>query len=233
MISTVAAWAAPSKPLILILIGAPGSGKNVQSAFLQKEYGLPIVSADQLVKANPQAVASIQTLGTAPIDPRQDMIMNQLVAAKLKTIDTSKGFILDGYPATKAQADFLAGLVQQGHFPPPLILQLDVPDNGRQKTPGAQHQSRRSAPDARSGDRRLSPRNGLHPALLPKRQHQASQRKSKASEGLRGHKGNSEWFIAAPLRGIKGCRNAVPIMNNSTNRRGPIAASGPIPRALT
>jgi adenylate kinase len=133
MISTVAAWAAPSKPLILILIGAPGSGKNVQSAFLQKEYGLPIVSADQLVKANPQVVASIQTLGTAPIDPRQDMIMNQLVAAKLKTIDTSKGFILDGYPATKAQADFLASLVQQGHFPPPLILQLDVPDNVAKK----------------------------------------------------------------------------------------------------
>ncbi len=133
MISAVAAWAAPPKPLVLILIGAPGSGKNVQSAYLQKEYGLPIVSADQLVKANPQAVASIQTLGTAPIDPRQDMIMNQLVAAKLKTIDISRGFILDGYPATKVQADFLASLVQQGHFPPPLILQLDVPDSVAKK----------------------------------------------------------------------------------------------------
>jgi adenylate kinase len=56
------------------------------------------------------------------------MIMNQLVQAKLKTIDTSKGFILDGFPATKAQADFLANLNQQGHFPLPIILQLDVPD---------------------------------------------------------------------------------------------------------
>lgn len=124
------AWSVPppAQPLILILIGAPGSGKNVQSAFLQKEYGLPIISADQLVKANPQAVASIQTIGMPPIDPRQDMIMDQLVQAKLKTIDTSKGFILDGFPATKAQADFLAGLNQQGQFPAPIILQLDVPD---------------------------------------------------------------------------------------------------------
>ena len=58
------------------------------------------------------------------IDPRQDMIMNQLVQAKLKTIDTSKGFILDGFPATKAQADFLANLNQQGNLPSPIILQL-------------------------------------------------------------------------------------------------------------
>jgi adenylate kinase len=120
--------AAPqSKPLIVILIGAPGSGKNTQSAFLQKEYGLPVVSADDLVKANPDVVASIQTIGVPRIDPRQDTIMNQLVQAKLNTIDTSKGFILDGYPATKIQADFLASLGRM--LSPPLVLQLDVPDS--------------------------------------------------------------------------------------------------------
>lgn len=54
--------------------------------------------------------------------------MNRLVESKLKTIDTSRGFILDGFPATKGQADFLASLNQQGHFPPPIVLQLDVPD---------------------------------------------------------------------------------------------------------
>jgi adenylate kinase len=126
--------AAPdSKPLILILIGAPGSGKNTQSAYLQKEYGLPVISADELVKANPDAVASIQTIGIAPIDPRQDLIMNQLVQAKLTAIDTSKGFILDGYPATKGQADFLANLGQQIAHPPTLVLQLDVPDSVARK----------------------------------------------------------------------------------------------------
>ena len=135
LLGSVAAWAAPpgSKPLILILIGAPGAGKSTQSAFLQKEYGLPIISADQLVQANPAAVASIQTLGMPAIDPRQDMIMNQLVQAKLKTINTSKGFILDGYPATKAQADFLASLIQQNQLPAPLVLQLDVPDSVAKK----------------------------------------------------------------------------------------------------
>ena len=126
--SAIALSAPPSKPLVLILIGAPGSGKNTQSAFLEKEFGLPIISADQLVKDNPQAVASIQTIGMPALDPRQDMIMNQLVQAKLKTIDTSKGFILDGFPATKAQADFLANLNQQEHLPSPIILHLDVPD---------------------------------------------------------------------------------------------------------
>jgi len=123
-------WGRPpgAKPLVLILIGAPGSGKNTQSAFLEKELGLPVISADQLIKENPQAVASIQTIGLSAVDPRQDMIMNRLVESKLKSIDTSKGFILDGFPATKAQADFLASLNQQAHFPPPIVLQLDVPD---------------------------------------------------------------------------------------------------------
>ena len=51
--------AAPSKPLILILIGAPGSGKNTQSAYLQKACAIPVISADELVKANPDAVASM------------------------------------------------------------------------------------------------------------------------------------------------------------------------------
>jgi adenylate kinase len=128
--------AAPNaKPLILILIGAPGSGKNTQSAYLQKMYALPVISADDLVKANPDAVASIQTVGVPPIDPRQDSIMNQLVQAKLKTMDTSKGFILDGYPATKDQADFLASLMQQSPYPAPLVLQLqlDVPDSVAKK----------------------------------------------------------------------------------------------------
>ncbi len=127
--------AAPdSKPLILILIGAPGSGKNTQSAYLQKEYGIPVISADALVKANPDAVASIQTIGLQRIDPRQDQIMNQLVQAKLSAIDASKGFILDGYPATKVQADFLANLGQQIAHPPTLVLQLDAFPTGWQRS---------------------------------------------------------------------------------------------------
>ena len=130
----LALTAAPnSKPLILILIGAPGSGKNTQSAYLRKEYEIPVISADELVKASPKAVASIQTIGVPAIDPRQDLIMNQLVQAKLKTIDTSKGFILDGYPATKDQADFLASLMQKMQYPAPLVLQLDVPDSVAKK----------------------------------------------------------------------------------------------------
>jgi adenylate kinase len=101
-----------------------------------------VISADELVKTNPDAVASIQTIGLAPIDPRQDLVMNRLVQAKLQAIDASKGFILDGYPATKGQADFLANLGQQIAHPPTLVLQLDVPDAvarkrlANSKTPG-------------------------------------------------------------------------------------------------
>ena len=62
--SAIACDASPaSKPLVLILIGAPGSGKNVQSAFLEREFHYPSSRRNQLVKENRQAVASIQTIG--------------------------------------------------------------------------------------------------------------------------------------------------------------------------
>jgi adenylate kinase family enzyme len=42
--------------------------------------------------------------------------------------DASKGFIIDGYPATRAEADYFGKLVKEAKLPAPIIIQLDVPD---------------------------------------------------------------------------------------------------------
>ena len=91
------------KGLVMVLIGPPGSGKTTQAELLTKRYRVPVVSGDSTT---------------------QDAELR----AKLKALDVSAGFILDGYPATRHQADFLGVLVKEMKLPSPIILQLDVPD---------------------------------------------------------------------------------------------------------
>lgn len=90
--------------LVMVLIGPPGSGKTTQAELLTKRYRVPVVSGD----------AALSDAG---------------LRARLKAIDVTRGFILDGYPATRRQADFLGALVKELKLPSPIILQLDVPDD--------------------------------------------------------------------------------------------------------
>jgi adenylate kinase len=92
------------KGLVMVLVGPPGSGKTTQSEELTKRYRVPIVTGDS-------------TLSDSGL------------RAKLKALDVTRGFILDGYPATRHQAEFLGTLVKELKLPSPIILQLDVPDD--------------------------------------------------------------------------------------------------------
>jgi adenylate kinase len=99
-----------TKPLVVVLIGPPGSGKTTQSQFLNRKYGLPIVGVDDL-----RAKAGVK--------------LNEALRARVQAADPKKGFIIDGYPATRGEADFLAALVKELKLPAPVIVQLDVPDD--------------------------------------------------------------------------------------------------------
>ena len=125
----LAAGQKPQKRFVIILIGPTGSGKTTQSVFLQKRFGIPTVNIDDLIKQNPDALAKYHESGIDPGTPQTNPAINDLVADRLQHIDTSKGVVLDGYPATKDQADHLAGLVKKLDLPAPIVIQLDVPDN--------------------------------------------------------------------------------------------------------
>jgi len=99
------------KPLVIVLIGPPGSGKTTQAGFLNGKYGFPVVNVDDLRSKNAGAK------------------LDELVRRRIQSVDVSKGFILDGYPSTHAEADNLAKLVNELKLPAPVILQLDVPDD--------------------------------------------------------------------------------------------------------
>ena len=58
-----------------------------------------------------------------------DDIVNEMVRGRLKQPDCRGGFLLDGYPRTVPQAEFLDGLLRELAFPAPEVIYLDVPDD--------------------------------------------------------------------------------------------------------
>jgi adenylate kinase len=113
---------------IVVLIGAPGSGRTTQADILKKERGMPVISADDLIARNQESFKKPKFPALQGLDPRLDPALNKLVEEALGTADLSKGVVLDGYPASKGQGDFLVELRQKLNLPLPLIIHLSVPD---------------------------------------------------------------------------------------------------------
>ena len=102
----------------IVLLGAPGAGKGTQSERLVKEYGIPHISTGDILRA---AVAEGTKLGKKAkgyMDAGElvpDDLIIDLMSDRLAQPDAAKGFILDGFPRTTAQAAALdAALAANG-----------------------------------------------------------------------------------------------------------------------
>jgi adenylate kinase len=96
--------------MILILLGPPGIGKGTQAKLLAKRFGIPHVSTGDILRA---AVSSGSPLGKKASDYLQkgelvpDELMIGVVGEELTGPAYKRGFILDGFPRTIAQAEAL------------------------------------------------------------------------------------------------------------------------------
>ena len=94
----------------ILLLGAPGVGKGTQAKELVKLWGIPQISTGDLLRGN---VSNGTDLGKTAHEIMQrgelvpDSLVNEMVAERLKEPDTARGFILDGFPRTLPQADWL------------------------------------------------------------------------------------------------------------------------------
>lgn len=113
----------------LVLLGAPGSGKGTQAQRLQSRLGLPQVSTGDLLR---EAVAAGTPLGLAAkavMDAGQlvaDETMLGIIRERLARPDAARGFVLDGFPRTIAQADGLAGLLADRGIALDAVLLLEI-----------------------------------------------------------------------------------------------------------
>lgn len=113
----------------IVLLGAPGSGKGTQAQRLMAKYGVPQVSSGDLLR---DAVARGTDLGLkakAVMEAGQlvsDDIVLGLIRDRLSRPDAANGFILDGFPRNKDQANALNELLTEIGQPLDAVLLLEV-----------------------------------------------------------------------------------------------------------
>jgi adenylate kinase family enzyme len=127
-------WAALVYPAlaagpVVLLVGPPGSGRTTQAEFLKNSLGMPVIAAQDLIERNQQKFQKYKTPALQGVSPHLDPALNALVEEALKGADLSKGVVLDGYPASKIQADFLTELRDKLELPPPVVIHLSAPDD--------------------------------------------------------------------------------------------------------
>ena len=100
----------PKLPLALVLFGSPGSGKGTQSKLLLRELGIPQISTGDMLREHVRTGNAVGTAVEAKLKAGilvKDEVVNALVEERLAQPDATHGFILDGYPRTRAQAETL------------------------------------------------------------------------------------------------------------------------------
>lgn len=99
----------------LILLGAPGAGKGTQAQKLVEHYSIPQISTGDLLRAAVKAGTQLgkeanEYMTSGKLVP--DEVVIGLIEERLKEDDCAKGFILDGFPRTVAQAEKLGEIAE-------------------------------------------------------------------------------------------------------------------------
>lgn len=116
--------------MIVLLFGAPGSGKGTQSRFIAERRKIPTISTGDMLRAECQHETSIGIVAKSILAHGglvDDDLVNRLVVHRIAQPDCRKGFILDGYPRTVPQAVFLSKFLETAKLPAPKVIHLDVP----------------------------------------------------------------------------------------------------------
>ena len=114
----------------ILLLGAPGVGKGTQAKELVRLWGIPQISTGDLLRANvaegaPLGKTAKEIMGRGELVP--DELVNQMVALRLLEPDTARGYMLDGFPRTLGQADWLdARLAAQPESLPVVAVMIRV-----------------------------------------------------------------------------------------------------------
>ena len=118
----------------VILLGPPGAGKGTQSKLIVDRYGIPQISTGDLLRNN-IALGTALGIKARAIMARGELVPDELmygiVATRLREEDCKRGFVLDGFPRTAAQAGWLDAFLEEQVFDksakcPPVVIQLLV-----------------------------------------------------------------------------------------------------------
>ena len=117
--------------LNLILFGPPGAGKGTQAARLQEDFRLPYVATGDILRAAVKDGTELGLKAKGFMDAGElvpDDLVIDLIVDRVGEGDARDGFILDGFPRTRPQADALGEAFKQLGRRITAVLLIDVPD---------------------------------------------------------------------------------------------------------
>ena len=140
----------------IVLLGPPGAGKGTQAKRIAEHYDIPQISTGDLLRENVQrgtqlGVQAKDIMARGELVP--DDLVYDMVAERLREADCERGFILDGFPRTPAQAGWLDAFFEHEFFDNssrgrclPIVIRIDVDYNelllrltGRRTCPACGH----------------------------------------------------------------------------------------------
>ena len=113
----------------IVLLGAPGAGKGTQAAKIQERFGVPHISTGDMLRAAVKAETPVGLKAKAVMEAGElvsDELVIGITRERLAEPDCEPGFILDGFPRTRAQAEVLDGLLQELGTPLDCCLAITV-----------------------------------------------------------------------------------------------------------
>ena len=117
------------KSQALIFLGAPGAGKGTQAREVSKEFGIPQISTgdilrDAVKKGTPLGLAAKVKMEAGQLVP--DEVVCGIVEERISEPDCTSGFILDGFPRTIPQAQFVDRALENKGRGKPLVINIAV-----------------------------------------------------------------------------------------------------------
>lgn len=113
----------------IVFLGPPGVGKGTQAKGVAAEQGVPHISSGDMLREavserTPTGLKGKTYMDSGKLVP--DDVMIDLVADRIARPDCARGFVLDGFPRTLAQAEALASMLQAKGRPVSVVLYFDA-----------------------------------------------------------------------------------------------------------
>ena len=117
--------------MVVIMLGAPGTGKGTVASILKDELQIPQVSTGDIFRKNIKEGTELGKLAESYISKGNlvpDEVTNGIVESRLDDSDVQNGIILDGYPRTINQAEELDKMLEKRGKKVDLVINLTTPE---------------------------------------------------------------------------------------------------------
>ncbi len=116
----------------IILVGPPGAGKGTQAARLVERYGIPHISTGDMLRAAVKAGTALGKEADAYMkagDLVPDAVVIGMAVERIGEADAQKGFMLDGFPRTRPQAEALDAALSAAGVQLDAVVLIEVDDS--------------------------------------------------------------------------------------------------------